>query len=358
MVLGDLPKPRKTFVLDRGVYDAPTDEVQPSALSAVLKYDDSFPKNRLGLTQWLFNPRNPLTARVFVNRIWAMHFGVGLVKTADDFGNQGDLPTNIGLLDYLAVFFVENNWDIKKLHKEILMSATFRQSSVHRPELEQHDPENRLLARGPSFRLSAEMIRDNALAISGLLVSKKGGKSVYPYQPEGLWDEISNKSWRYPYLQEAGAGLYRRSLYTIWKRTSAPPSMVIFDAPDRSFCTVARRNTSTPLQALVLLNDPQIIEAARVTAENVLKQSKEMNKALKLAFRQTMGRYPDKEEEKVLKQFYEEQYKTYNLRKQDALAYLNTGEIPRDEALDPAETAAMAILINGMMNTVEAYSRN
>lgn len=358
MVLGDLPEPRRTFVLDRGVYDAPTDEVQPSALNAVLEYEDSLPKNRLGLTQWLFDDRNPLTARVFVNRIWAMHFGTGLVKTADDFGNQGDLPINKGVLDYLAVYFMENDWDIKKLHKEILMSATFRQSSVHRPELDELDPENKLLARGPAFRLSAEMIRDNALAISGLLVNKKGGKSVYPYQPEGLWDEISNKVWRYPYLQKPGVGLYRRSLYTIWKRTSAPPSMLIFDVPDRSFCTVARRNTSTPLQALVLLNDPQYIEAARVTAENILRQSKERSTALRLAFRQTLGRYPDKEEEQLLKQFYAEQYKNYSLRRQDALAYLSTGEIPRDESLEPAEIVAMTLLINGMMNTVEAYSRN
>ena len=358
MVMGDLPQPRKTFVLNRGVYDSPTDEVQPAALSSVLPYTDKYPKNRLGLTQWLFDEENPLTARVIVNRIWAMHFGKGLVKTPDDFGNQGELPTNPGLLDYLAVSFMESGWDMKQLHKQIMLSATYQQSSVIRPELYEKDPENDWLARGPSFRFSAEMIRDNALAVSGLLVDKQGGKSVYPYQPPGLWDEISNKPWRYKYLQESGDGLYRRSLYTVWKRTSPPPTMMIFDATDRTFCTVKRRSTSTPLQALVLLNDPQMIEAARVLAEKIKMQEPTAEKQLKVVFRTLLGRQPDSEEKKMMDAFYKKQKEKYDQRRDDAIAYLDTGDSKRNPNLDPAETAALAFVINGLMNTSEGYSRN
>ncbi len=358
MVMGDLPRPRKTFVLNRGVYDSPTDEVQPAALSAVLPYTDKYPKNRLGLTQWLFNKENPLTARVIVNRIWAMHFGQGLVKTPDDFGNQGALPTNPGLLNYLAVSFVESGWDMKQLHKQIMLSATYQQSSVIRPEFYEKDPENDWLARGPSFRLSAEMIRDNALAVSGLLVDKRGGKSVYPYQPDGIWDELSNKPWRYKYLQESGEGLYRRSLYTIWKRTSPPPTMMIFDATDRTFCTVKRRSTSTPLQALVLLNDPQMIEAARVLAEKIETQATRPDQQLKVAFRTLLGRQPNAKETKMMGDFYKKQKEKYTQRREDAIAYLDTGDSERNPNLNPAETAALAFVINGLMNTSEGYSRN
>ena len=358
MVMGDLPKPRKTFVLNRGMYDAPTDEVLPTALESVLPFDKSLPRNRLGLTHWLFDANNPLTARVIVNRIWAMHFGQGIVKTPDDFGSQGGLPSHPELLDYLAISFVESGWNIKKLHKAILLSATYQQSSVIRPSIYEIDPTNDLLARGPSFRLSAEMLRDNALAVSGLLVDKLGGNSVYPYQPAGLWDEISNKPWRYPYLQEPGEGLYRRSIYTVWKRTSPPPSMMIFDAPDRSFCTVGRRSTSTPLQALVLLNDPQMIEAARVMAEKINKKESRPIVRLTTAFRTLLGRLPDEKEKKMLTTFYQQQKTKYAKRKADAIAYLDTGELPRDTSLDPAETAALAFVISGLMNTSEGYSRN
>lgn len=358
MVMGDSPKPRKTFVLNRGVYDAPTDEVLPTALESVLPFNKSLPRNRLGLTQWLFDDNNPLTARVIVNRIWAMHFGKGIVKTPDDFGNQGGLPSHPALLDYLAVSLVESSWDIKKLHKEILLSATYQQSSVINPALYEIDPTNDLLARGPSFRLTAEMLRDNALTVSGLLVNKLGGNSVYPYQPAGLWDEISNKPWRYPYLQEPGEGLYRRSIYTVWKRTSPPPSMMIFDAPDRSFCTVGRRSTSTPLQALVLLNDPQMIEAARVMAEKINKKENRTVVRLTTAFRTLLGRLPDEKEKIMLTSFYQQQKDKYAKRQADAIAYLETGELPRDTSLDPAETAALAFVINGLMNTTEGYARN
>uniref|UniRef100_UPI00359452EE DUF1553 domain-containing protein n=1 Tax=Persicitalea sp. TaxID=3100273 RepID=UPI00359452EE len=279
-------------------------------------------------------------------------------KTPDDFGNQGALPINPGLLDYLATSFVESGWDMKQLHRQIMLSATYQQSSVIRPALFETDPENDLLARGPAFRLSAEMIRDNALAVSGLLVDKKGGKSVYPYQPPGLWDEISNKVWRYKYLQEPGDGLYRRSLYTIWKRTSPPPTMMIFDATDRTFCTVKRRSTSTPLQALVLLNGPQFIEAACVLAEKIKTQEPQTEKQLNKAFRILLGRKPDAKEQKMMNDFYLKQKEKYDLRKEDAIAYLETGESERNLSLDPAGTAALAFVINGLMNTSEGYSRN
>lgn len=356
MVMGDLPKPRKTFVLDRGMYNAPTEEVSPGIPEAVLPFDNSFEKNRLGLSKWLFHKDNPLTARVFVNRIWQMHFGKGLVKTSDDFGNQGSLPSHPELLDWLAVTFMESGWDIKALHKTILMSATYRQSSVIPKELLEKDPENILLARGPSFRLPAEMIRDNALAISGLLVDKKGGNSVYPYQPEGLWDEISNKVWRYRYLQEPGEGLHRRSLYTIWKRTSPPPTMLIFDAPDRSICTVNREETSTPLQALVLLNDPQYLEAARVMAENLVTQETDTIMQLKKAFSLVTGRLPDATEIGIIQRFYQDEMERFNTNKKDAMDYLSIGETPRNENIAPVQTAALATVINGIMNTSEAYT--
>lgn len=360
MVMGDLPKPRPTYLLARGVYNAPEKQVTPGALGSVLPFDKSLPKNRLGLAKWVFDKNNPLTARVFVNRIWQMHFGKGLVKSSGDFGNQGDLPSHPQVLDWLAVDFMESGWNIKKLHKTIMMSATYRQSSKISKELAEKDPENILLARGARFRLSAEMIRDNSLAISGLLVDKVGGKSVYPYQPEGIWGELSNKGWRYNYLQEPGEGLYRRSLYTIWKRTSPPPSMLIFDAPERGECVVRRRATSTPLQALVLLNDPQHIEAARVLAEKIMKETagnKDSDKRLDMAFRLITGRHPDNTEKDILSRFYTEELKRFKDKPANALDYLSTGELKWDKSLQPAEIAALATVSNSIMNTDEGYTR-
>ncbi|MEM9829007.1 MAG: DUF1553 domain-containing protein [Bacteroidota bacterium] len=358
MVMGDLEEPRPTYILDRGLYDARTEEVEPGIPEAVLEYDDNLPKNRLGLTKWLFDEENPLTARVYVNRIWQMHFGQGLVKSSEDFGNQGDLPSHPELLDWLAVTFIESGWDIKVLHKQIVMSATYRQSSVVTPRLAETDKENVLLARGPRFRLPAEMIRDNALAVSGLLVDKVGGSSVYPYQPAGLWDELSNKGWRYQYLQEPGDGLYRRSLYTIWKRTAPPPSMLIFDAPERGICTVRRRTTSTPLQALVLLNDPQYLEASRVLAERLIKENQQdSTRQLEQAFRLIIGRSPDEQEMSILTEFYQKEVNRFKDDPQDAQAYLSIGEYERNQSLPTVQVAALATVSNAIMNTNEAYTR-
>ena len=235
MIMGDKKRPRPTYILNRGSYDDRGEEVFPNTPEVILEFDKELPKNRLGLSKWLFDSKNPLTARVFVNRIWQMHFGKGLATSSDDLGNQGRIPTHPQLLDWLSNYFIDNNWDIKKLHKKILSSATFKQQSIKREDLVDIDPENFLLARGPTYRMSAEMIRDNVLKVSGLLVPKIGGKSVYPYQPDDLWN-LSDKKWRYRYQHDTGDGLYRRSLYTFWKRSSPPPSMIIFDTPNRDLC--------------------------------------------------------------------------------------------------------------------------
>ncbi|MEM6319979.1 MAG: DUF1553 domain-containing protein [Bacteroidota bacterium] len=356
MVMGDLPKQRPTHILNRGAYDDLGEEVYPSMPDNILPFTDKFPNNRLGLAQWLFDKKNPLTARVYVNRIWQMHFGRGLVGTSDDFGSQGNLPTHPELLDWLAVSFMESGWDIKQLHRLIVTSATYQQSSKIARELLAVDSNNELLARGPSFRLPAEMIRDNALAMSGLLVDKIGGKSVYPYQPEGLWDEISNKHWRYRYRQSQGEGLYRRSLYTIWKRTSPPPSMLLFDAADRDVCTVKRRQTSTPLQALTLLNDPQFIEAARVTATNILETETNRTAQLEKAFRLGTGRLPQAQELQTLEKFYLEEQQKFAARPTDANDYLSIGVQKYPTTTNIAELAALTTVVNGIMNTVEGYT--
>ncbi len=356
MVMGDLPSTRPTYILERGQYDAPSQQVYPG-LPAALGGVEDLPKNRLGLTQWLFSEDNPLTARVFVNRIWQQHFGTGLVKTSEDFGAQGSLPTHPELLDWLAVWFRESGWDIKKLHRLILTSKTYQRSSQVDSSALAADPENRWLSRGPSQRLTAEMLRDNALAISGLLVEKSGGPSAYPYQPEGLWDELSNKSWRYPYLQEPGEGLYRRSLYTVWKRTSPPPSMLLFDVPDRSFCTVQRRQTSTPLQALALLNDPQYVEASRILAAYCRQKHADVNYCLTDIFRLTVGRYPNQNELQLVKSFYHEELAKIEQGTINPDEYLGNGEARPQGTVDPIELTALAITTHNLLNTYEAQMK-
>lgn len=358
MIMGDLKNPRPTYVLNRGVYDDLGEEVFPNTPEFILQFDEKLSKNRLGLAQWLFDPKNPLTARVFVNRIWQMHFGKGLVPSSDDLGNQGRLPSHPQLLDWLSIYFMENNWDIKKLHKKILSSATFQQESKIREDLTTIDPENFLLARGPAYRMSAEMIRDHALQVSGLLVPKIGGKSVYPYQPEGLWN-LSDKKWRYRYQHEKGEGLYRRSLYTFWKRSAPPPSMLIFDTRNRDLCSVKRTLTSSPLQALLLLNDPQFIEAARAMAENaILSSNKSIDKKLSIIFRKITGRIIKDKELETLKRFYVEEKEKFSQNPSKAMAYLQTGEKPMNPKAGIVNTAALATVISGLMNTAEAITIN
>jgi hypothetical protein len=259
MVMAENAKRRDSFILKRGAYDQYGDKVQPGVPAALPAMKPEWPRNRLGLAYWLTDRSNPLTARVAVNRFWQMLFGTGLVKTVEDFGSQGEWPVYVDVLDWLAVEFMDKSWDVKGILKTIVMSGTYRQSSAVTPELLQKDPENRLLARGARVRLPAEMVRDQALAVSGLLVETTGGPSVKPYQPPGLWQELSGGRG---YIAGHGESLYRRSLYTYWKRTVAPPSMINFDSPTRESCIVRESRTNTPLQALNLMNDVTYLEAA------------------------------------------------------------------------------------------------
>ncbi len=306
MVMEDMTEPRSTHILDRGLYDQPLDQVFPETPEVLGHLPDHSMPNRLGLAKWLFSPEQPLTARVTVNRYWMMFFGHGLVFTPEDFGYQGALPSHPALLDYLAVSFMDSGYDLKAFIKSIVMSATYRQSSLTPASLLERDPENILLARGPLHRLSAEMIRDNVLAASGLLVNHVGGPSVKPYQPPGLWIEKGNFStFLLRYQQDEGDALYRRSLYTFIRRTSPPPSMLVFDAPDRNTCIVRRQNTNTPLQALILMNDPQFVEASRALAERIQREIPDnLDGQIQQGFRLATGRAPSEQEVSLMKKLY------------------------------------------------------
>ncbi len=351
MVMNELPTRRPTFVLKRGAYDARGEPVEPGVPETILPFGKDLPKNRLGLAKWMTARQNPLTARVEVNRVWRSHFGHGLVESDEDFGTQGRLPTNPELLDWLAATFMDSGWDIKALHKLIVSSAIYKQSSSAGPELLAKDPENRLLARGPRHRLRAEEIRDNALVVSGLLATRIGGPSAKPYQPEGLWEESGTGKH---YERDKVEGLYRRSLYTFWRRTAPPPSMLIFDAPTREVCTARRDTTATPLQSLVLLNDPQFVEAARVLAERVLKgNADDLDARIRTAFRLMTGREPKDRELEVLRGLYEEQLNLFSAEPAAAEDYLKIGERTYDKALPLPALAATTVLASTLMNMDE-----
>lgn len=345
MVMEELPEPRQAYILRRGAYDAQMEPVFPNTPEAILPFDKDLPANRLGLAKWLVDPENPLTARVTINRYWQMLFGQGIVGTPEDFGNQGQLPSHPKLLDWLAWKFMDSGWDIKAMMTLLVTSSTYRQSSKVDPELLKMDPGNRLLARGPIVRMSAEMIRDNALAASGLLVRTIGGPSVYPYQPPDLWN--MNKG---TYVEGTGEDLYRRSLYTVWKRTVPPPSMNNFDAPDRSYCVVRRQQTNTPLQALSLMNDPQFVEASRVLAERVLERSDETDQALILAYRSLTSRFPGHAELEILCKLYNQLLESYKGRVEKVNALLAVGEMPVSETADREKLAALALVASMIMN--------
>ncbi|MDN5213517.1 DUF1553 domain-containing protein [Fulvivirgaceae bacterium BMA12] len=359
MVMEEMPESRTTHVLERGQYDAPGKQVNPGTPQHVLAFPDSLPANRLGLAQWLFSEANPLTSRVTVNRYWQMFFGQGLVKSLYDFGNQGDLPTHPELLDWLSISFMENGWNLKSLCKLIVMSSTYQQSSVVRPELKEKDPYNALLARGSSYRWPAEMIRDNALAASGLLSKKVGGQSVKPYQPEGLWIELGNFSHiLLHYKPDSGEKLYRRSMYTFIRRTSPPPFMITFDAPNRDICILQRERTNTPLQALVLLNDPQFVESSRVLAERMqLEGGDNLDTQITYAFRLTTGRKPKTDELTLLKSLYEKERQRFTEDPEQANQLLAVGEKKKDKTLDVVKTAALAMLVNTIQNHDETYMK-
>ena len=357
MVMGDLQDSiRPTYVLNRGIYDDHGDEVQAQTPKAVLGFGDNLPKNRLGLSQWLFDEENPLTARVMTNRLWQMTFGKGIVSTPDDFGNQGALPTHPELLDWLAVDFRENGWDIKALLKKMVMSSTYQQSSYISPELLEKDPNNELLARAPRYRMPAEMIRDNALAVSGLLVKEMGGEPVMPYQPEGLWAQVS--SLKTPYVQQHGDSLYRRSLYTYWKRAAPPPNMLTFDAPSRHTCTVKREATSTPLQALVLLNDVQFVEAARVFAQNLLIEKLDSQATLVKAFRAATSRMPTDKELQTLDQLWQESKEEFQKAPTDAAKVAQIGEYPVFTEVNKVELAALTMVTSAILNLNETITKS
>jgi len=349
MVMEEMPEPRQTYLLARGAYDSPADPVEPGTPEHILPFPEDLPRNRLGLAQWMVLPENPLTARVAVNRYWQLHFGRGLVETQEDFGTQASAPSHPELLDWLALHFKNSGWDIKALNRLIVTSATYRQESAPRPEIEERDPFNELLAHGPRQRLQAEQIRDSALAASGLLVDTIGGPSVKPYQPAQVWRDASQVR----YTQDTGDGLYRRSMYTFWKRTVPPPNMLTFDAVTREVCVARREVTSTPLQALILLNDEQFVEAARVLAENALAEVPDDAERLTHLFRTITTRNPYPRERDILHQAYEEQHAYFTARTDEAMHYTSTGDAPPAANADPAALAATTAIAQMLMNLDE-----
>jgi hypothetical protein len=358
LVAREMEKPRDTFMLIRGEYDKKGEKVSPGLPSILPPLPAGAPTNRLGLAKWLVDTNHPLTTRVTVNRFWQQLFGVGLVKTTEDFGVQGDQPSHPELLDWLATEFMQSGWDVKHMMRLMLTSATYRQSSKITPELLAKDPENRLLARGARFRVDAEVVRDIALDVSGLLVEKRGGKSVKPYEPPGLWEAVSfNNSQKY--VPDKGEATYRRALYTHWKRQSPPPNLMIFDAPTREYCVVRRPRTNTPLQALALLNDPQFVEASRAFGQRmILEGGKDAESRLAYGFRLATSRRPSKDEVKVLSDVLKDQLTTYRKDKESAAKLLKVGEFKPSDSVDQSELAAYATVASMMLNLDETITKN
>ncbi|MFM7591022.1 MAG: DUF1553 domain-containing protein, partial [Isosphaeraceae bacterium] len=355
MVMGEMTPRRPTHILKRGQYDQLGEMVEPGLLSTF----DGLPsdgRTRLDMARWLTNPGHPLTARVTVNRYWEMLFGTGLVETAEDFGVQGALPSHAELLDWLAVDFVESGWNLRKLLRQIVLSATYRQSSKITPGLHEADPRNRLLARGPRYRLPAEMVRDNALAISGLLVGKVGGPSVKPYQPEGLWEDVSVER-REKYTPDFGEGLYRRSMYTFWKRTCPPPGMASFDAPDRETCTIRRARTNTPLQSLVLLNDPTYVEAARKFAERLLAKTGSDTERVRMAYQLAVGRGPTEKEIGIIQNILESSSERFRRDEEAATWLLSIGYSKPAAGMDRVRLAAWSTVTSVILNLDETITK-
>jgi hypothetical protein len=352
MVMEEMSQPRPAFVLKRGAYDAPGETVTAGTPKVLPPFPADVPRNRLGLARWLTHPDHPLTARVTVNRLWQMMFGVGIVETADNFGTTGALPSHPELLDWLARDFIQHGWDQRHTLRLIALSETYQQSSRTTESIRTKDPYNRMLARFPIRRLSAEMLRDSALATSGLLAEKWGGPSVYPYQPEGLWLEALGRP-QYP--QSKGADLYRRSLYTFWKRTAPPPQLTIFDAADRSNCAVRRQTTSTPLQSLALLNDPQFVEAARFLGQKMLLEGgSTQEQRVRWGASNVLGRNVTPREVSILMQLWNEQTQHFQKHPEDAKKLLTVGDARCDPKLDPVELAAAASVALILFNHDEA----
>ena len=351
MVMQELPKPRDCFLLKRGQYDQRGEKVSvgvPAVFPALAGRPQA--ANRLDLAKWLVSPAHPLTARVAVNRWWQMYFGTGIVKTVEDFGITGEYPAHPELLDWLATELMRTGWNVKAMQRLIVTSATYRQASTTNKEQLERDPDNRLLARGPRHRLSAEMIRDNALAISGLLAERIGGRSVKPYQPGGLWEDVTVER-RGHYVAEKGDGLYRRGMYTFWKRTCPPPGLMTFDAPNREVCVARRAITNTPLQALVLMNDPTYVEAARKLAARMMREG-----GVTAGFKLAVCREPTKDERRVIERIFTEALARFQANPDAATKLLAVGDSPRDPRLNANELAAWTVVASTILNLDETIS--
>ncbi|TLP72985.1 PSD1 and planctomycete cytochrome C domain-containing protein [Maribacter sp. ACAM166] len=359
MVMKEMEKPRSSFVLDRGVYNQHTTEVFPDTPESILPFNE-YPKNRLGLAKWLFEDEHPLTARVAVNRLWQRMFGNGIVATSFDFGNQGALPTHPELLDFLAIKYRTEGWDTRKILKYIAMSATYQQDTKSTKEKLEQDPENKFLARASRLRLSAEAIRDQALVFSGLLSRDVGGPSVKPYQPEGIWEETTGGGGgsTASYTLSEGDDVYRKSLYTFWKRTVPPPSMMIFDSSSRDYCSVKRQETNTPLQALVLLNDPQMVEAARVAAvgEMIANPGAE-SEQIRMLFYKATSRLPNEVEIQSLVGYYSQMLKKAENGEINVSEYLSIGRSAVPSELNTDALVAMALTAHTILNLDETINR-
>ncbi|MBC7775765.1 MAG: DUF1553 domain-containing protein, partial [Phycisphaerae bacterium] len=359
-VMGEMDTARTTYILNRGAYDKHGDAVKSTALEAVLPFDTLlYPRNRLGLAQWTITKDNPLTARVFVNQLWQELFGTGLVKTTGDFGMQGNLPTHPELLDWLAVDFMEHNWDIKRLVKQILMSTSYRQSSEIKEQHLALDPDNLYLARAPRLRFKAEFIRDMVLETSQLLVKEIGGPSVKPYQPKGLWEgATSGRGVLKTYEQDKENALYRRGMYTFIKLTLPPPSMIVFDASNRDQCEVKRSRTNTPLQAFIMMNDPTVLEASRVFAQHLQAENRAVDDKIAAAFRSIICRKASPKELGILKEYYAEQLQLFRAKQLNALKTLAVGDSPVNKTLDLDESAALMKVVNTIYNMEEAITKS
>ncbi len=358
MVMQEAAKPKQARRLDRGEYDRPAEPVERALPAFLPPLPPGEPNNRLGFARWLVSGTHPLTGRVWVNRAWERFFGTGLTKTTENLGSQSEWPSHPELLDYLAVEFVRLKWDMKAMHRLLVTSAAYRRSTKATAETLAKDPENRFYARGPRFRLSGEALRDQSLAISGLLVPKLGGPSVKPYMPERVWDETSVYGDLRNYKADEGDGLYRRSLYTIWKRTAAPPSMALFDAPSREICTVKRGRTNTPLQSLSLLNEVTHVEAARVFAQRVLASGGSTDHdRLRWAFRTATSREPRSEELTALSNGLIRRLELFKARPADAEKLLTTGKAPLPSQLEPIQLAAWTMTANVLLNLDEVVTR-
>ena len=354
-VASDIMRPKVNHILDRGVFNTYKAEVPTQAPPEVFPWSAKYPGNRLGLADWLFDPKNPLTSRVYVNRMWQGHFGNGIVPTVDDFGTQGTNPTDPALLDYLAVEFMRSGWDMKHMHKLMVMSATYRQSSVVTEDKLDKDPRNLFFDRGPRYRLSAEVLRDNALFVSGLLVDKVGGDAVFPYQPDLIWDGAAQGFVVYPYNVPKDED-YRRSMYTFIKRNQAPANMVVFDMPDRKQATVLRPMSNTPLQALVLLNDPQFMEAYRKLAERSIKSSANPDQQLVTLFRLAARRHPEARELNAMRTYRQEEEARAAKTPDEVKKLMAIGRTPSDASMDPVKLTAMMVVAAGVMNSPDAYT--